>query len=201
MRIASSKKFLIISIFIIFVGVMLHYNIRTINDWIAYILYYMPLFLLLAPSLLFWSKKWSDVRESKPLLLMISGILIGILIIFMIAIIRLTNQGKIPFGTTVYYFLVYGVSLQVLVGIIWFIMQEIDWTKKVLYSLVGMTFVFFMISSIKGFYIYDNNVYGFSGPFMRWIVFWGYMFQDIKYTLVFLFFPVSVYAKYRLLED
>ncbi|BCR35224.1 hypothetical protein [Mariniplasma anaerobium] len=197
----NSKIYFVTVIIALVIGIVLHYSVRSVGDWKAFMLYYVPLLLLFIPTLIFWLKKIEEVKTSIPLLILTSGITLGVLIIIVIAVVRFTNDNILTFGTTSYYIMIYGVSLVIFVGIVWYWIEEIDSTKKILYSLIGLAFIFFMFSSLKGFYIYDNNVYGFNGPFMRWDLFWSYMFQNLIYTLALLFFPISIYSKYRLLEE
>ena len=91
----EKKVYLIITFIALFLGILSHYMINSVNDFKSILLYYLPFFFLLIPSLLFFREVKLEIKESKPLSMLFFGYFIGILFISFIAIYRLIGLGSI----------------------------------------------------------------------------------------------------------
>ena len=198
----EKKVYLIITFIALVLGILSHYMVDSVNDFKAVLLYYLPFFFLLIPSLLFFREIKLEIKESKPLSMLFFGYFIGIFFISFIAIYRLIGLGNINdlISPTLLYVIRVIVIGLVITGGVWnFIISSQKTTRKLYYVIIGVSFSFFMLSSLAGFYVY-NQVVGFNAPFLRLDMIFSYLFQDFIYFFALIGFPISAFAKYQLLD-
>ncbi len=197
----NSKIYLIGVVIAFVLAVVSHSSMESVLGSKAYVLYYLSLLLLLIPSILFWFKKKDDIKTSKPLLLLVCSYAFGILVIAGVAITKIIYPDTNLFNDTLYYILVYIPIIGSLASAIWIWFDKTyEKNVKIYYAIIATCFSFFLISTLKGFYLLNNGAVSFSAPFLAHKVFWSYLFESVKYFLALISFPFSVYAKFNILS-
>lgn len=198
----EKKVCLIITFIAVVFGVLSHYIIDSINNFKSILLFYLPHLFLAVPAFLFFREKKLEIKESKPLLLLITGYIIGVLLVFIVAIYRLIGLGSLnDLISPMILYVIRGVVIaMVMTGGVWnFFASNQQTMKKVYYLVVCISFSFFILSSLTGFYVY-YDVVGFGAPFLRLDVIFSYLFQDFVYFFTIIDFPISVWVKYQLID-
>jgi|GEM_PF-6603541 len=69
----------------------------------------------------------------------------------------------------------------VVTGIIWsYFTYEFDMEQKIYFSMIGVSYIFFLLSPLIGFYRWSSRIVGFNVPYLKaFNIFFSYLFKDI----------------------
>ncbi len=178
------------------------FYIFTTGDVLAY---YLGLLLLLIPNVLFFifvkDKVKSEIRYKG----LYIGFSLGVCDIVVFGVIGLLDPSTVVYGLNS--FLYYIITLLPTVVMVVYLVISIKNNESDLKDNIGlfvmvMSFTLFMLSPMKGFYLYNDSIVTFLGRFLKFEVLTSYIFEG---KLIYLFstigFFASSYFKYRFLED